>query len=237
MPEIDMLAYTVNAFGEPEHAQRAAPDEAARYADRVPSALLRFWMERGRGAFEQGKFWICDPAPLQPVLDEIFGGDPELDPVDMTVVGYSAFGDLKVWHRRRRTVGIHLLVSHVFVVPESGWHDRKTGLPFSEDFSIGCQLTDFQYGPLHHDADGVDLLPQAIERQGLLAPGEIYGFVPALQLGGDYSVANLRRVQMVEHLMIVAQVSRFKLVSLTPPEPPAHPYGRNEVVRLIGEPK
>jgi hypothetical protein len=237
MPEMDMFAYTVGALGEPEHARKVAPDEAAPYADRVPPALIRFWVEHGRGAFQAGKFWICDPAPFQPVIAEVFAEDPELDPAEMTVVGYSAFGTLKVWHRRRRAIKVDFLFSQVFNPPESSWHDKATGQPFSPDFSIGTHLTDFQYGPAQVDPSGEDLLPQAIARQGPLSPGEIYGFAPALQLGGAYAVENLRRVAAAPHLMILAELARFDLTRLSPPQPPGHPYGRVEVVRKLGKPQ
>jgi hypothetical protein len=234
MPEIDLLASAVEALGEPEHAAKIGPEEAARWAGRVPQALTRFWIDHGRGAFQGGKFWICDPAPFQPVLEEIFQGDRELAAADMTTVGYTAFGTLKVWHRARRGVRVDFASSHVFIPTEASWHDRQTGKPFAEDYSIGAVLTDFRYSPLLVDEEGEDMLPQAIARLGPLAPGEIYGFAPALQLGGALAVENLHRVRAPEHLMILAQLGTFQLVRLTPPDPPANPFGRTEVVRPIG---
>ena len=234
MPEVDMFAHTIRKLGEPQDAQKVPARDAARYADRVPRALIQFWRTHGRGSFEQGKFWICDPVPFQPIIDTVFHGDPELDPAEMTAIGYSAFGALKIWHRKRRAVTLDIVFQQVSNPPPKSWHDAETGRPFSPDYTVSCQLTAFQYGPALVDTDGEDLLPQAIGRLGRLAPGEIYGFVPALHLGGRYDVANLRRMDAAEHLLVVAETANFMLTRLTPPEPPANPYGRVVPVRGIG---
>jgi hypothetical protein len=231
--EVDMFAHMVQTLGEPEHASKIGPDEAARYANRVPPALVQFWVEHGRGAYFDGLYWICDPAPFDEVLELIFEGDPEFSASDMTVVAHSAFGALKVWHRQRRKVNVSLLQSSVFNPPASSWHDAHTGQAFSEAFSVSTFVSTGRWEFDHEDRD---LLAAAAARYGALEPGEVYGFFPALQLGGSYAVENLKRVKAPEHFAILAQLDRFKLTRLTPPDPPAFPYGHLEFVRFIGPP-
>jgi hypothetical protein len=229
--EVDTLAYMIQKLGEPQHASKISSEDAARYADRVPQALIRFWREHGRGTYFDGLYWICDPEPFDPVIEFIFKGDDEFSPSDMAVVAYSAFGDLKVWHRRRRQMNVFLLQSQVFNPQPSAWHDRKTGQPFSEDFSVSNQVSTgrWAFGP-----EEFEFFAAAVARHGALEEGEVYGFFPALQLGGAYKVENLKRVRAAEHFQILAQIDRFKLMRLTPPDPPANPYGRLEPVRYIG---
>jgi hypothetical protein len=229
--EVDMFAYMIRTLGEPGHASRINPEEAAHYAARVPPALIRFWIEHGRGAYFDGLYWICDPAPFDAVLELIFEGDPEFRPSDMTVVAYTALGALKVWHRRRRIMNVALLQSTVFNPPASSWHDARTGQPFSEDFSISNHVSTGRWEFLQEERD---FFAAAVARHGALEPGETYGFFPALQLGGAYAVENLRRVKAAEHFTILAQLEPFKLTRLTPPDPPAYPYGHVEFVRFIG---
>jgi hypothetical protein len=231
--EVDMFASMIKTLGEPKYASRIGADEAARYADRVPPALVRFWVEHGRGAYFDGLYWICDPAPFDAVLELIFDGDPEFSPSDMTVVAHSAFGFLKVWHRQRRQMNVHLLQSTVFNPPASSWHDARTGQAFSEAFSVSTFVST---GRWEFEQEDRDLLAAAAARHGALQPGEVYGFFPALQLGGSYAVENVKRVKAPEHFAILAQLERFKLTRLTPPDPPAFPYGHVEFVRFIGRP-
>ncbi|WP_354112032.1 GAD-like domain-containing protein [Bradyrhizobium sp. S3.12.5] len=222
----------IQKLGEPKHASRISSEEAARYVDRAPRALIRFWLEHGRGAYFDGLYWLCDPEPFDSVLELIFNGDEEFSPSDMTVVAYTAFGDLKVWHRRRRQMNVSLLESAVFNPPASAWHDRRTGQPFSEDFSVSSLASTgrWAFGPEDHE-----FFAAAVARHGMLEPGEVYGFFPALQLGGAYKVENLKRVRAAEHFQILAQLDRFKLTRLTPPDPPTYPYGHVEFVRYIGQ--
>jgi len=229
--EPDMFTYMIKTLGEPADASRVSAAEASRYADRVPPALTRFWIEHGRGAYLDGMYWICDPAPFDPLLEDIFNGDPEFNPAEMTVVAYTAFGSLRVWHRQRRKVNVDLLVNQVFNPPASSWHDSKTGQPYAEDFSVANHVAIVR---TQYAADETAFLKAAIAAHGRLRRGEVYGFFPALQLGGRYRVEAVQRVKAVEHFVFLAQLSPFSLVGLTPPEPPAHPYGRTEVVRQIG---
>jgi hypothetical protein len=229
--ETEVFAHMIQRLGEPKHASRMTTAAAASYADRVPEALIRFWVEHGRGAYLDGMYWICDPAPFDPLLQLIFKDDPEFDPAEMTVVAYTAFGSLKVWHRRRRKVNVELLFGQVFNPPESSWHDAKTGLPFSENFSVSnfVGILRSEYTPEERT-----FLAAAIAAHGALGVGEVYGFFPALRLGGTYAVKTLRRVNAIEHFMFLARLSRFELVSLAPPQAAADPYGYTQFVRYIG---
>lgn len=199
----------------------------------MPPALIRFWVEHGRGAYYNGLYWICDPAPFDALLELIFEGDGEFSASQMSVVAYSAFGTLKVWHRERRQMSIFLLESSVFNPPASSWHSARTGQPFSQDSSVSTHVSTGQWQFLQEERD---FFTAAVARLGAPEPGEIYGFFPALQLGGTYAVENLRRVRAAEHFTILAQLQPFKLTRLTPPDPPAFPYGRVEFVRFIGPP-
>jgi hypothetical protein len=225
--EIDMFAYLVEKLGEPEHAHKVSAAEIANYTSAVPDALLRFWADHGRGSYLNGAFWICNPRPFGPVLDDIFHGDPEFDPRRMTVVGYTAFGTLLIWDRDKKQISVHLLSSEVHNVPADKRINKKTGQAFSDDFMIGAFITGMKdYGE--------PLFAEAEQRLGRLDEGEIYGLVPALQLGGAFKVENLHRMGLVEHASFIAQLHPMRLTRLTPPEPPQYPYGRNEVIRLLG---
>jgi hypothetical protein len=225
--EIDMFADLIKKLGEPEAARKVPASEIAGYTGIVPEALLRFWSEHGRGSYKSGAFWICDPRTFGPVLRDIFQDDPEFDPRRMTVVGYTAFGTLLIWDRSKKQVSVNLLMSTVFNVPEEKRISTVTGQPFSDDVTVGTFVSGMQYFD-------EPLFPAALQRLERLDDGEIYGFVPVLQLGGAFVVENLRRVRAVEHMSFIAQLQRLTLTRLTSPEPPRYPYGRVEAIRVLG---
>jgi hypothetical protein len=107
--------------------------------------------------------------PLQPVLEEVFRDDRDVAPADMTVVVHSAFGELCVWHRRRRKVRIDLSL-HRSTLYRKQADDRETYLLFSEDISPVDQLTAFGIFRRSGDPYTTILLPQAIAKHGLLCP-------------------------------------------------------------------
>jgi hypothetical protein len=225
--EPDMFASLVAKLGEPERARKLPAAEIARYEGTLPASLLNFWRDHGRGSYQNGRFWICDPQPFGPALAEIFAGDREFDPDLMLVVGYTALGKLLIWHQTLKQVSVYLTQSSVATVPPENRIDPATGKPFSDDFTIAAFVTGMRY----YDEP---LVAAAIVELGRLDEGEIYGFVPALQLGGTYDTDHLQRMKVVEHAGFLAQLAPFRVMRLTAPAPPQFPYGRFEVVRQIG---
>ncbi|MNR22463.1 hypothetical protein D3C85_1394140 [compost metagenome] len=63
-----------------------------------------------------------------------------------------------------------------------------------------------------------DLFEPARERLGTLAADEMYGFVPALMLGGSDSLERLEKLKAVEHLVLLAQLSELQPYELADEE-------------------
>jgi len=233
-PLPDMLDHMVQKLGPPRQAQLVSAEEAAAYKDRIPPRLIRFWQEQGRGSYFDGMYWICDPAPFRDVLDCVFKDDPEFVSADMTAVAYTAFGGVKVWDRRRAHMNVNFDISTVFYPTDKARINSDTRERYPDDYMIS---TTVGIVPSQFLPSELEFLKMARRRLGPLAPGEVYGFFPALQLGDAYAVGNLRRVRAAEHLMVLVQLAPIHLTALTPPEPPRFPYGRQEIVRQIGRPK
>ena len=66
---------------------------------------------------------------------------------------------------------------------------------------------------------------------GHLAEGEVIGYVPARQLGGDDD--NLQRVKALGYFGFLAQLEPYKVMELTPPEP-GYPFGKFRFMRHAG---
>jgi len=52
----------------------------------------------------------------------------------------------------------------------------------------------------------------AKQRLGRVGRDEMYGFVPALALGGASDVAKLEKVKAIEHLVLLAQLDELKVM-------------------------
>ena len=55
--------------------------------------------------------------------------------------------------------------------------------------------------------DFYGLFRPALENLGKLRSDEMYGFVPALALGGAMELKNLQKVKTIEHLEFLSQLS------------------------------
>lgn len=54
-----------------------------------------------------------------------------------------------------------------------------------------------------------NLFAPALKKLGRLKHDEMYGFVPALALGGPATLDHLQKVKAVEHLVLLAQLSEL----------------------------
>jgi hypothetical protein len=221
------LDQMVAEFGEPDHALRLPEREATAFKGRVPDALIAFWIRHGFGSYRNGYFVICDPRPFDAVIHTMFEGDPEFHPDDITVVAYLGDSSLLYgWHRDGRKVIITAEQSIVLFSLPSSDLDPETGRRHSDERLIGAYLA-------LPDSIDAELYEQACALHGVPAEREIFGFFPALQLGGDPIPENMQHVKAVEHFGFLAQLKPLDLVVQTAPEP-GYPIGQNRVLRQIG---
>ena len=83
--------------------------------------------------------------------------------------------------------------------------------------------------------DFADYFAPALQKLGRLKADEMYGFVPALALGGPSKFENLEKLKAIEHLVLLAQLSELEVLTapslsdrgrvrtLRYPRPPAPP--------------
>jgi hypothetical protein len=111
------------------------------------------------------------------------------------VIARSAFGTLYLWGEQ---TGDTL---RIFAPASCGFSSAA-----DNDVDRDFQMRVF-FGSLWRDTNDVEgLFAPALKQLGRLAHDEMYGFVPALALGGAPTLANLKKVKAVEHLVILAQI-------------------------------
>lgn len=58
--------------------------------------------------------------------------------------------------------------------------------------------------------DFENMFKRAKKKLGVLKPDEMYGFAPALILGGPDTFDHLQKVKAVEHLMLLSQLTELE---------------------------
>jgi len=208
--------------GAPFVSAGSADALVERYAGLAPERLLRVWRTLGLGTSHGGLVQFCDPEDHASTLEEILGRDAELRPAESLVYAHTAFGKLFVWNARWQAVIVNLLPR--WVIPFSARTpppeaDRELRLN-SELASLGPATCDLR------DTHGKPLFERAVKKLGPLSFGEVYGFFPALALGGEAELAKLRRVRAREHFSILAQLGGYSVMDASKVPP--------QVVRALG---
>lgn len=197
--------YNSKGFGPQINSTSVPPSVIENYRGKLPDALLTFWKELGWGGYGNGLVWLVDPHEYSDVLSAWLH-DTELCNKDRYhVFAYGAFGDLYAWGERTGP-SLHIDSPWSMIFPSNksekvaqgqarrdsllwNWFGASSRKKFDED-----------------DDDDKPLFDRAVNLLGRLRPGEMYGFVPALALGGPCRLDHLQKVKAVEHLMFLAQV-------------------------------
>lgn len=178
---------------------RQVADDAflVKYASKAPKELITLWQEVGLGTFGDGLFRIVPPNDYQDFVDTYIEDREKQFEYSLPFMT-TAFGDIFVWvkdiFQNREYV--------IFINVRSGkWNIITSRMDllfnvyistkewFKRDFEIN--ISDFS---------------KLVERLGLPAEDECYGYVPALALGGNKSLDNIQVVKMLPYIDMIAQM-------------------------------
>lgn len=157
---------------------RPVPEaEIARYRGVLPDGLLEFWARHGNQlVFGDGYSQMCDPATYAPVIQEWFEGDPEFDPQRLVVYAVGSFGQLSMCDGTTREFGVYPQLGEFttgkFNPPPTG--ENHLDFFLAHVFKLGTVTSRF--------IDKDDLHTKAVAKHGPLAQGEMFTWVPALQI-------------------------------------------------------
>ena len=187
-------------FGPAIDRRYVPPSTIARYRGKLPDQLLAYWDEYGWCGYAEGLFWTVNPQEYEPALEAWIGDTPYMELDAYHVIARSAFGMLYLWGE---TTGETLRV----FAPVSYCYPSAPQYEVDRDFELRVFFGSLS--PTKNDVEG--LFAPALQRLGRLKHDEMYGFVPALALGGALTLANLQKVKAVEHLVILAQFAPLQV--------------------------
>jgi hypothetical protein len=201
--------YLDKDFGPAVDARPVSNSKLDHYRGKLPEKLLEYWQAYGFAGYGNGLLWLTDPDDYSEVLNawlyetEFYGKD------HFYVIGRSAFGKLEVWGAKTGPcITINCAWGMIYPADQSRWMNQGKG-----DFLISTWLSGMQAHSLDQtDEKDAPLFDRAEKLLGPLAHDEMYGFVPALAMGGPCRLDHLKKVKAVEHLMFLAQLGEPQIM-------------------------
>jgi hypothetical protein len=192
-------------FGEPTDRQEVPDSSLEYYSGKLPDQMLEYWAEHGWCGYGGGIFWIVNPKEYEGVVASWIEGTAFEKRDNYYVLARSAFGDLYLWGEN---TGPSLKITSMF--SRCVVQDLKMK---KENMDRGIQnflvIQDVEY----NDFEG--MFKRAKKTLGPLKHDEMYGFVPALMLGGSPMLENLEKVKAVEHLIFLSQLAPLEPYSFS----------------------
>lgn len=194
----------IQEFGEA--TQRTAVPETSflRWSGKLPDQLLKYWRDEGWCSYADGLFWTVNPDDYEDLVGEWLKGTflEQID--DFQVIARSAFGELFLWGQRTGGSVTILCATHSIVCLSVNLKRRMDDPDFylrtffSNKSIDRCDLD---------DESGLHLFERAVARLGTLASDEVYGFEPAIVLGGKMRLESLAKLKLDVHLTILRQLA------------------------------
>ena len=198
-------------FGPAIDKRIVPPSSLERYRGKLPAQLLVYWQEHGWCGYADGLFWTVDPEEYDPVLDAWIGDTSFMEEDAYHVIARTAFGGLYFWGEKSGD-SLSILPWYSLAFPSKGsakWISEGRVDEAMRWFFGGQDRKHFEV----EDDNERPLFAPVLKKLGRLRYDEMYGFVPALALGGPATLDHLEKVKAVEHLVLLAQLSELRVMS------------------------
>ncbi|MAF03907.1 GAD-like domain-containing protein [Herbaspirillum sp.] len=201
--------YFISNFGEATKSSPVPSEILEKWRDKLPDQLLKYWEQEGWCEYANGLFCTVDPDDYEDIVDEWLA-DTGLDEIDaFHVIARSAFGTLYVsGEKTGRSVTIVCARNMISALKNKliikNMEDQDSSI---RSFFVSSDFARFDM----EDENGQPLFERARSKLGPLEPHEIYGFEPAIVLGGKIRLENLVKVKTNVHLTILRQFAEPEL--------------------------
>mgnify|MGYP000878213673 FL=1 len=199
-------------LGEPTATKPVPPERYDQYAHIFPPLLFRFWKTYGFAGFLDGRYWLCDPAEWQPVVDAWTANlDLAMGTDTWHAIARTAFGELFLWGERTgASLSIDPVLGHIYPTASS---IEMMETEADRDIQIETELSG---DPIMEadmlGSDGEPLFARALKKHGPVGPDTMYTFVPAYHLGGPLTVDHIEIADATGHVALLAQLSPHRVM-------------------------
>lgn len=202
----EYFEYFLEKMGPSVHRRQVPPSSIERFRGKLPVQLLNYWEEHGWCGYAEGLFWTVDPLEYEPVLEAWIGETPFMEKDAYHIIARSAFGELFLWGERTGESLRIFAPGSYCLQNEAIFEENELELGLRAFFSVRNR----------EENDFAKMFNPALGKLGQLMPDEMYGFVPALALGGRADLSHLKKIKAVEHLVFLAQLAPLAVMSGPP---------------------
>lgn len=195
----------IDEFGEATQRVEVPESCINKWNGKLPEQLLTYWKAEGWCAYADGLLWTVNPDDYEDLIDEWLA-DTGLDQVDsFHVIARSAFGDLYACGEKTGlSVTVACPLNKILALRNELKPKSKDDLDLSiRSFFAFSEPPDYDL----QDESDKPLFKRALAKLGPLEEDEVYGFEPALVLGGKMRLENLAKLKLDVHLTILRQLA------------------------------
>ncbi|KVE85539.1 DUF1851 domain-containing protein [Burkholderia cepacia] len=196
-------------FGPSIARRDVPPEKIEKFRGKLPDKLLEYWHEYGWCGYAKGLLWTVDPDEWEDELDAWLGETEFMERDAYYVIARTAFGELILWGERTGQ-SLKIITPYGMIFPsfdESKFERRGPDMAIQLFFST-CSKDAFDL----LDIDKAPLFDRALEKLGPVDHTTMYGFVPALALGGTPALERLQKLDAHVHLDILSQVTDLQVM-------------------------
>ncbi len=195
----------IDEFGEATSRVNVPQESIEKWRGKLPEQLLTYWQQEGWCSYAGGLFWTVDPTDYEDIVDEWLEDTPFEQLDSFHVIARSAFGKLYlIGESIGCSTKISCVISSIYALPKELKRKNERDLTLNvQSFFCFRGKADCDI----KDEAGKPLFERALKKLGPLAIDEMYGFEPAIVLGGKMLLDNLVKVKIDQHLTILRQLA------------------------------
>ncbi|SFU55119.1 GAD-like domain-containing protein [Xenorhabdus koppenhoeferi] len=199
----EFFEYFIEKMGEVTQHREVPAEAIDKWLGKLPGQLLYYWKHEGWNSYQDGLFSIVNPDDYEDIVD-IWLEDTPFESMDSYhVIARCGFGKLFLCGKE---TGINLSIDCLFntIIYSSNRAYKKGKDDLNHDILSFFGIK----SPNDLDLKGgtkTGIFAKAVEKHGPLGENEIFGFEPAIILGGEIKLENVRKLDMHIHLDILRQ--------------------------------
>ncbi|MCR5893335.1 MULTISPECIES: GAD-like domain-containing protein [Burkholderia] len=196
-------------FGPAIDRRDVPAEKIEKFRGKLPNKLLEYWQEYGWCGYGKGLLWTVDPDEWEDELEAWIGETEFMERDAYYVIARTAFGGLVLWGEKTGQ-SLKVTTPYGMIFPsfdEEEYREDGPDLTIQLFFSTASkEMFDLL------DSEKAPLFERALEKLGSLDHTTMYGFVPALALGGTPVLERLQKLDAHVHLDILSQVTELRVM-------------------------